>query len=36
MRKGIFAVNANTKDPDQPAEIYSLFKNYTILRYVPQ
>ena len=27
MRKGVFSVNASSKDPDQPAKIYSLIKN---------
>ena len=30
MRKGVFGLNAN-KDPDQPAEIYSLIMNFDIL-----
>ena len=33
MRKGIFGVNTNSRDSDQPAEIYSLIKNFAILRY---
>ena len=26
MKKGVFMVNANSKDPDQPADIHSLVK----------
>ena len=36
MRKGVVGVNANSKDPDQPAEIYSLIRNFAILRYIVQ
>ena len=32
----VFAVNANSKDPDQPAGIYSLIRYFAILRYVQQ
>ena len=36
-RKGVFWVNANYKDPDQPAEIrISLIRNSAIFRYVLQ
>ena len=28
MRKCAFGANANSKDPDQPVEIYSLIRNY--------
>ena len=34
MRKGVFWVNANSKDPDQPAEIFSLIRNFSTLCYV--
>ena len=33
-RKGVFRVNANSKDPVQPVEIYSLIRNIAILDYV--
>ena len=33
MTTGVFGVNANSKDPDQPAEIYSLIRNFAILCY---
>ena len=36
MRKDVFGVTANSKDPDQPTEIYSLITNFAILRYVLQ
>ena len=36
MIKGVFGANTNNKDPDQPAEINSLIRNFAILRYVPQ
>ena len=36
MRKGVFGVNVSSKDPDQPAEIYRLSRNFGILRYVLQ
>ena len=36
MRKGVFRVNANSKDPDQPAKIHSSIRNFAILRYVLQ
>ena len=35
-RKGVFWVIATSKDPDQPADIYSLIRNSAILCYVPQ
>ena len=34
MRKRGFGVNANSTDPDQVAEIYSLIRNFAILRNV--
>ena len=37
MRKeGVLRVNANSNDPDQPAEIYSVFRNFAILLYILQ
>ena len=36
MRTGNFKVNASSKDPDQPAEIHSLIRNFAIFRYVLQ
>ena len=35
IRKCVFAVNANSKDQDQPAEIYSLIRTFATLHYVP-
>ena len=32
----LLGLNANNKDSDQPVEIYSLIRNFAILRYVPQ
>ena len=32
MKKGVFVVNGNSIDPDQPAEIYSLIR--TLLCFV--
>ena len=36
MSKGVFVPNANSKSPDQLAEINSLIKIFTMLRYVLQ
>ena len=36
MPKGVFVINTDSKDPDQPAKIHSLIRNFTILRYVLQ
>ena len=36
VRKCVFWVNANSTDPDQPAEIYNLIRNLVILSYVLQ
>ena len=33
-RKGLYLVNANNKDPDQTVVIYSLIRNFAILRYI--
>ena len=35
-RKGVFMVNANSKDPVQPMEIHSLIRNFAIVGYVLQ
>ena len=34
MLKGVFEVNKNSNDPDQPAGIHSLIRNFARLRYV--
>ena len=36
MRKSVFRVNTNSKGSDQPVEIYSLIRNFTILSYILQ
>ena len=36
MLKGVFQINTNSKDRDQPVEIYSLIWKFAILRYVLQ
>ena len=36
MRNGLLGVTANSKDPDQTAEIYSLIKNFSIMFYITQ
>ena len=38
MRKDVYGINANSKAPDLPAEIYSLIRTFAVglLRYVSQ
>ena len=36
LNKRVFLMSGNSKDPDQPAKIYSLIRNFAILRYVLQ
>ena len=31
MRKGVFEVTANSDEPDQPAEIYGLIRDFAVL-----
>ena len=34
MRNRVIGINANSKDSDQPVEIFSLIRNFAILHYV--
>ena len=36
MRNCVHGVNANSKNQNQPAEIYSMIRNVSILRYILQ
>ena len=34
IRKDVFGIDANNKETDQLAEIYSLIRKFAILRYI--